>query len=309
MGAVQVGTWPQIRSVEAAGRQQQPSTSTTPPTPDPSIRASDACTRRSGGRHYALRVYPTERNGPSGSPQVDGTPTHAVTVVVGLSPTKGFILAGKHAAAPSTPEGGERSHLRRLLPVIAGVAVVLTLIGGGATVLTLRGSSHTTATRSASPEPSDLASSDDRSSDRADRANRGQLAEPSPTSASPTTPPPQTPTQTPTSTPPPSKTATPTAEGSAASSGTCKASYYATGTTTANGEAYNPDGITAAHKTLPFNTRVRVTNLANSSSVIVRINDRGPFVSGRCLDLSRGAFKSIASLNAGVLSVKYEVLA
>jgi rare lipoprotein A len=60
---------------------------------------------------------------------------------------------------------------------------------------------------------------------------------------------------------------------------------------------------------LPFNTRVKVTNVANSTSVVVRINDRGPFVSDRCIDLSRGAFKSIASLGAGVITVKYEVLA
>jgi rare lipoprotein A len=93
------------------------------------------------------------------------------------------------------------------------------------------------------------------------------------------------------------------------SRGTCGASYYDTGSRTANGETFDPDGITAAHKTLPFNTRVRVTNRANGKSVVVRINDRGPFVDGRCLDLSRGAFREIASLSAGVLTVDYEVLA
>ncbi|MBN1173772.1 MAG: septal ring lytic transglycosylase RlpA family protein [Micromonosporaceae bacterium] len=96
---------------------------------------------------------------------------------------------------------------------------------------------------------------------------------------------------------------------STTNTGTCKVSYYATGSTTANGESFDPDGLTAAHKTLPFNTRVRVTNRANGSSVVVRINDRGPFVEGRCLDLARGAFKSIASLSSGVISAKYEVLA
>lgn len=92
------------------------------------------------------------------------------------------------------------------------------------------------------------------------------------------------------------------------SSGTCEASYYATGSTTANGEAFDPDGLTAAHKTLPFDTRVRVTNTANGKSVVVRINDRGPFVAGRCIDLARGAFSKIASLSSGVIDARYEVL-
>jgi rare lipoprotein A len=100
----------------------------------------------------------------------------------------------------------------------------------------------------------------------------------------------------------------PTAAGTAAK-GTCGASYYDTGRVTANGERFNPDGITAAHRTLPFNTRVRVTNRANGKTVVVRINDRGPFVGGRCLDLSRGAFVAISSLSAGVATVDYEVLA
>jgi len=93
-----------------------------------------------------------------------------------------------------------------------------------------------------------------------------------------------------------------------ASTGTCKVSFYSDGSRTANGEPFDPNGLTAAHKTLPFNTMVRVTNLANGKSVTVRINDRGPFVSGRCLDLARGAFTKIASTGAGVINAKYEVL-
>jgi rare lipoprotein A len=92
------------------------------------------------------------------------------------------------------------------------------------------------------------------------------------------------------------------------SSGTCGASYYDEGQMTANGEVFDPEALTAAHKTLPFNTRVRVTNPGNSKSVVVRINDRGPFVSGRCIDLSRAAFRAIADLGLGELTVKYEVL-
>ncbi|SDZ66812.1 rare lipoprotein A [Asanoa ishikariensis] len=110
--------------------------------------------------------------------------------------------------------------------------------------------------------------------------------------------------------PTPEKTTTskPATGGSVVSSGTCGASYYDEGQTTANGEAFNPDALTAAHKTLPFNTRVRVTNPSNGKSVVVRINDRGPFVSGRCIDLSRAAFAAIASLSQGELTVKYDIL-
>ncbi|MEV0722001.1 septal ring lytic transglycosylase RlpA family protein [Micromonospora purpureochromogenes] len=91
-------------------------------------------------------------------------------------------------------------------------------------------------------------------------------------------------------------------------SGSCGASFYDEGQLTANGETFNPDALTAAHKTLPFNTRVRVTNPDNGRSVTVRINDRGPFIEGRCLDLSRAAFETIASVSLGELTVKYEVL-
>lgn len=90
-----------------------------------------------------------------------------------------------------------------------------------------------------------------------------------------------------------------------------KASYYADrhqNQLTANGERYSHDRLTAAHKTLPFNTRVRVTNLNNGKNVVVRINDRGPFVRGRVIDLSKSAFSQIGSLRAGLLPVKLEVL-
>ncbi|PWR07470.1 septal ring lytic transglycosylase RlpA family lipoprotein [Micromonospora acroterricola] len=91
-------------------------------------------------------------------------------------------------------------------------------------------------------------------------------------------------------------------------SGSCGASFYSDGQLTANGESFNPDELTAAHKTLPFNTKVRVTNPASGKSVVVRINDRGPFIDGRCLDLSRAAFATIASVDVGALTVRYEVL-
>lgn len=114
-----------------------------------------------------------------------------------------------------------------------------------------------------------------------------------------------------TATPAPTQeTSTPAADPSLspASGASCKASYYWQGARTANGESFNPDGITAAHKTLPFNTKVKVTNQANGKSVIVRINDRGPFVAGRCLDLSRGAMVAIDGTSSGVANVTYEVV-
>lgn len=75
------------------------------------------------------------------------------------------------------------------------------------------------------------------------------------------------------------------------------------GLTTANGERYNAYGHSTAHRSLPFGTRLRVTNQSNGKSVIVKVNDRGPFVGGRSLDLSYGAFSKIASPGQGVASV------
>lgn len=82
------------------------------------------------------------------------------------------------------------------------------------------------------------------------------------------------------------------------------ASFYGeewNGRRTANGEIFNTYELTAAHKSLPFGTKVKVVNKTTGKSVVVRINDRGPFVKGRTLDLSKKAFQSIASINKGVL--------
>ena len=89
------------------------------------------------------------------------------------------------------------------------------------------------------------------------------------------------------------------------------ASWYGPGfhgRLTANGERYNQNGLTAAHKSLPFGTQVRVTNLHNGRSVIVRINDRGPYIHGRVIDLSKGAANVIGLLNSGVAPVQLEIL-
>lgn len=91
--------------------------------------------------------------------------------------------------------------------------------------------------------------------------------------------------------------------------GSCEVSYYPGGGITASGEAFDATEPTAAHRTLPFGSLVRVTNDANGESVVVRINDRGPYYGDRCLDLSVGAFASIADPADGVADVRYEVLA
>ncbi|MDE3253547.1 MAG: septal ring lytic transglycosylase RlpA family protein [Bacteroidota bacterium] len=85
------------------------------------------------------------------------------------------------------------------------------------------------------------------------------------------------------------------------------ASFYAesyNGRKTANGEIFHSSDMTAAHKTLPFGTKVRVTNLSNGKSVKVRINDRGPYVAGRIIDLTRAAAKKIDMVQAGVVKVR-----
>ncbi len=88
-------------------------------------------------------------------------------------------------------------------------------------------------------------------------------------------------------------------------------SFYAEdfhGKLTANGEVYDMYGLTAAHKTLPLNTVCRITNLANNKSLILRINDRGPYVKGRILDCSYGAAKKLDFINQGTTNVKIEVM-
>jgi rare lipoprotein A len=86
------------------------------------------------------------------------------------------------------------------------------------------------------------------------------------------------------------------------------ASYYWQGQRVASGGRFNPNAMTAAHRTLPFGTRVRVTNRNNGRSAVVTINDRGPFVAGRVIDLSRAAAGAIGMIGAGVARVSLEVI-
>ena len=88
-----------------------------------------------------------------------------------------------------------------------------------------------------------------------------------------------------------------------------KASYYSYPTgKTASGSSFNRVSLTAAHRNLPFGTRIRVTDLASSKSVVVRITDRGPWVRGRVLDLSLGAARNLGITDRGVAQVRAEVL-
>ena len=82
------------------------------------------------------------------------------------------------------------------------------------------------------------------------------------------------------------------------------ASWYALTSKTASGERMNPSALTAAHRSLPFGTKVLVENLGNGRSVVVRINDRGPFVGGRIIDLSKAAASQIGMIGAGTATVR-----
>ena len=89
---------------------------------------------------------------------------------------------------------------------------------------------------------------------------------------------------------------------------TGRASWYALTSITASGERCDPTAMTAAHPSLPFGTKVKVENLKNGRSVVVRINDRGPFVGGRIIDLTKAAAQELGFIKAGTAQVKLTVL-
>lgn len=96
------------------------------------------------------------------------------------------------------------------------------------------------------------------------------------------------------------------AEASASQCG--KASWYKMGHTTASGERMNARALAGAHRSLPFGTKVRVKNLANGKSVVVRINDRGPFVRGRVIDVTQAAAERLGMIRSGVARVQVTVV-
>ena len=85
---------------------------------------------------------------------------------------------------------------------------------------------------------------------------------------------------------------------------TVKASFYFHGPKTASGERFNPNGLTAAHKTFPFGTKLRLVNRSNGKTVTVRVNDRGPFIEGRELDVSRGAAIALGMVGSGIATLQ-----
>ncbi|MEM6785024.1 MAG: septal ring lytic transglycosylase RlpA family protein [Bacteroidota bacterium] len=106
------------------------------------------------------------------------------------------------------------------------------------------------------------------------------------------------------------RTTPPTERPAFRSLGEGEASYYGPGfegNLTANGETFRMNGLTAAHRTLPFGSHVRVTNLRTGESVVVRINDRGPFVGDRVIDLSKGAARTIGMIQSGTAPVLLEL--
>lgn len=89
------------------------------------------------------------------------------------------------------------------------------------------------------------------------------------------------------------------------------ASYYHDkfeGRKTASGEIFDNDAFTAANRSIPFGTKVKITNLRNGKSVVVRINDRGPFTKSRAFDMSKAAFAEIGNLSIGHLPIEYEIV-
>ncbi len=132
-------------------------------------------------------------------------------------------------------------------------------------------------------------------------------ADSAPVSSSPSATEPKTATKAPAAQPLPPVPAPP----SVVSVSTGEASWYGPGfygNRTANGEVFRPGTLTAAHRTLPFGTKVRVTNLWNGRSAVVRINDRGPFYDHRVIDLAHGAASQLGLLASGIAQVKLEVL-
>lgn len=111
--------------------------------------------------------------------------------------------------------------------------------------------------------------------------------------------------------PSPTPTEAPPARQEQSFSQSGKASFYARmhhGKRTANGEVHDQNALVAAHRSLPFGTKVRVTNLGNDKKVVVRINDRGPFRRGRIIDVSRAAAAQLNMLDAGVVRVRIEAI-
>ena len=208
------------------------------------------------------------------------------------------IRQARHGAWVNKKRSRSKRPSTQLLPAAAAFTVAGILVGGASAAIHLHpvSSDHDLSVRL---DPADLLPPDRNA--QVDRSSRGD-ARPAPAGVSANAP--LAPAQL-----VPKQTVPVTAAETVLAAGTCQASYYEEGFRTASGEAFDPDGLTAANRDLPFGSVVRVTNQANGESVVVRINDRGGSYGNRCLDLSRGAFSAIANVGQGVVDVRYEVLA
>ncbi|TDD91357.1 septal ring lytic transglycosylase RlpA family protein [Actinomadura rubrisoli] len=191
--------------------------------------------------------------------------------------------------------GSPQARLRTIL-IASSVAVAVLAVGAFALLSGDGSADSARAAQTAPTAPQATAPVADPPRATPTRASRGQTRAPEPT---------------------PSKSTKPKAKAKAKpkkkqykvlKSGSCQASYYWEGQMTASGEPFDPSELTAAHKTLPMGSKVRVTNKNNGRSVIVRINDRGPYAGGRCLDLSKAAMTKVGGTGAGVIPVRYQVL-
>ncbi|TYK50818.1 septal ring lytic transglycosylase RlpA family protein [Actinomadura decatromicini] len=197
-----------------------------------------------------------------------------------------------------------RARLRAVL-IVSGAAAAVLAVGAFALVKTDRPANSAAAAQAAPPT-----SLGDAPRGEPSRASRGGTRSPEP-EPSPSSPAPKK--TKPAKTEPDSTAAELAApkkkqQFKVVRSGSCQASYYWEGQMTASGESFDPSELTAAHKTLPMGTKVRVTNKNNGRSVIVRINDRGPYAGGRCLDLSKAAMQKVGGTGSGVIPVRYQVL-
>ncbi|GAA2609987.1 septal ring lytic transglycosylase RlpA family protein [Actinomadura fulvescens] len=192
--------------------------------------------------------------------------------------------------SPAQPR--PRFRLRTIL-IASGVAVAVLAAGGWAA---FAAGGDPKPVRSAQSAPQSFAPQADPPRATPTRASRGGAREATPT--------PKPKTVRPSAKPKPAKS-----RFKVIGSGSCEASYYWESQPTASGERFDPSELTAAHKTLPMGSKVRVTNKNNGKAVVVRINDRGPYVGGRCLDLSKAAMAEVGGTGAGVIPVRYQVLA
>jgi rare lipoprotein A len=201
------------------------------------------------------------------------------------------IRQARHGAWVNKKRSRSKKPSTQLLPAAAAFTVAGLLVGGASAAINLHAvSSEQDLT--AHVDPADLLPADRNA--QVDRTSRNESRPAGVNANAPLVP---------------KQTVPVAAAETVIATGSCQASYYEEGFRTASGEAFDPNGLTAANRDLPFNSVVRVTNKANGESVVVRINDRGGSYGNRCLDLSRGAFSTIADVGQGVVDVRYEVLA